>query len=144
MPPPSNLPPMNLPPAPSSSAARWRATALGCTLGLIVLGLGWELWWAPLPGGTGALAIKVLPLALALPGLMRHRLYTYRWLSLLVWLYVTEALVRVAEPMPVRLLAGAELALALLLFAACGIYVRARLAAGRRLAGQAEDGHGPG
>lgn len=129
-------------PLASPSANRWRAIALGCTLGLIVLGLGWELWWAPLPGGTGALAIKVLPLAFALPGLARHRLYTYRWLSLLVWLYVTEALVRLAEPLPVRLLAGMELALALLLFAACGIYVRARLAAGRRLAGQAAAGPG--
>ncbi|MBI5335458.1 MAG: DUF2069 domain-containing protein [Burkholderiales bacterium] len=127
--------------APSSdSADRWRAIALGCTLGLVVLGLGWELWWAPLPGGTGMLAVKVIPLAFALPGLARHRLYTYRWVSLLVWLYVTEALVRVAEPPPVRLLAGAELALALLLFAACGIYVRARLAAGRRLAAQAGAG----
>lgn len=127
--------------APSSdSADRWRAIALGCTLCLVVLGLGWELWWAPLPGGTGMLAVKVIPLAFALPGLARHRLYTYRWVSLLVWLYVTEALVRVAEPPPVRLLAGAELALALLLFAACGIYVRARLAAGRRLAAQAGAG----
>jgi hypothetical protein len=27
-------------------------------------------------------------------GLLRHRLYTFRWLSLLVWLYVTEGLVR--------------------------------------------------
>lgn len=124
----------------SSSADRWRAIALGCTLSLVALGLGWELWWAPLPGGTGMLAVKVIPLAFALPGLVRHRLYTYRWLSLLVWLYVTEALVRLAEPLPVRLLAGAELALALLLFAACGIYVRVRLAAGRLLAAQAKGG----
>jgi uncharacterized membrane protein len=28
------------------------------------------------------------------PGLLRHRMYTYRWLSLLVWLYFTEGVVR--------------------------------------------------
>jgi hypothetical protein len=27
-------------------------------------------------------------------GLLRHRMYTYRWLSLLVWLYFTEGVVR--------------------------------------------------
>jgi uncharacterized membrane protein len=49
----------------------------------------------------------------ALPGLLRHRLYTYRWLSLLVWLYVTEGLVRGDQrPRAVGLAGGAEVALA--------------------------------
>jgi hypothetical protein len=43
-----------------------RAMALGSVIGLIVLGLGWELWWAPT--GSGTLALKVLPLLLPLPG----------------------------------------------------------------------------
>jgi uncharacterized membrane protein len=38
-------------------------------LGLIVLGLAWELWLAPT--GSGTLAIKVLPLVRALAGLLR-------------------------------------------------------------------------
>ena len=70
-----------------------RLLALSSVIGLIVLGLGWELWWAPT--GSGTLALKVLPLLLPLPGLLRHRMYTYRWLSLLVWLYFMEGAVRV-------------------------------------------------
>ena len=69
-----------------------RALAVAATLALIALGLAWELWLAPT--GSGTLAIKVLPLLLPLPGLMRMRLYTYRWTSLLVWLYVAEGAVR--------------------------------------------------
>ena len=82
-------------PAPQPAPARvrrWQALALACTVALLLLGLGWELWWAPT--GRGTLALKVLPLLPALPGLWRHRLYTYRWLSLLVWLYFTEGAVR--------------------------------------------------
>lgn len=97
--------------------------ALIATTALIALGLAWELWLAPT--GKGTLAIKVLPLVLTLPGLMRDRLYTYRWLSLLVWLYVAEALVRVAAPVPREsLLALAQLVLCAMLFGACLLRVR--------------------
>jgi hypothetical protein len=65
-------------------------------LALIALGLAWELWLAPLRPGGSWLALKVLPLALALPGLLRFRMLTYRWLALLVWLYFTEGVVRAA------------------------------------------------
>ena len=71
---------------------RMRALAAACLLGLIVNGLAWELWLAPTGGRTWAL--KVLPLALAVFGVLKFRMATHRWLSLLVWLYVTEALVR--------------------------------------------------
>lgn len=115
---------------------RWLAVC--CVLGLITLGLAWELWLAPLPGGTGWLALKVLPLALPLAGLLKRRLYTYRWTALLVWLYVTEGLLRLTSRTSqdvawVPLLAGIELLLALMLFAACGAHVRLRLANGERL-----------
>lgn len=108
---------------------QWRWAAVGCTLGLILLGMAWELWLAPLPGGTGALALKVLPLTLAIAGLLKHRLYTYRWLSLLVWLYFTEGIVRlVSDQQPMsQALAGVELALSMALFASCAVYVRLRL-----------------
>ncbi|RZL10349.1 MAG: DUF2069 domain-containing protein [Rubrivivax sp.] len=103
--------------------------ALACTLGLIVLGVAWELWLAPLPGGTGALAWKVLPLTLGVAGLLKHKLYTYRWLSLLVWLYFTEGIVRLtSDRLPLsQALAGIELALSIVLFASCAVYVRLRL-----------------
>ncbi len=115
-------------PAPPSPAARLtRAAAVAATLGLIVLGLGWELWWAPLrPGGTWW-AIKVLPLAAALPGLLRFRMHTYRWLTLLVWLYFIEGVVRASsERAPATWLAAGEIALVLVLFAACTAHVRLR------------------
>lgn len=105
-----------------------RALATSLTLGLIVLGVAWELWLAPLPGGTGALALKVLPLTLALGGLLRHRLYTYRWLSLLVWLYFTEGVVRGTGDSGLSQGLGClETALSVLLFTACAVYVRLRL-----------------
>ena len=54
-----------------------RALAVGSLVGLIALGLAWELWLAPT--GSGWLALKVLPLLLPLAGLLRNRMYTYRW-----------------------------------------------------------------
>jgi uncharacterized membrane protein len=103
-----------------------RALALAGLLGLIALGLAWELWLAPT--GSGTLAIKVVPLALCVLGLLRHRMYTFRWLSLLVWLYFTEGVVRATtEQGWSRALALAEITLCLLLFTACALYVRRRL-----------------
>lgn len=93
---------------------------------LIVLCVGWELWWAPT--GRGTLAVKALPLLPALPGLLRMRMYTYRWLSLLVWLYATEGLVRATSDSGLGArLALAEVLLSLALFAACSAHVRWRL-----------------
>ncbi|MDQ6629403.1 MAG: DUF2069 domain-containing protein [Pseudomonadota bacterium] len=103
-----------------------RALAAGSTVALVVLCLAWELWLAPT--GSGSLAVKALPLVLALPGLLRLRLYTYRWVSLAVWLYVGEGLVRATSEHGLgAALAGSEVALGLVLFAACGTHVRARL-----------------
>jgi uncharacterized membrane protein len=115
--------------APTLAVRRTRTLAVAATLALIVLGLAWELWLAPT--GRGTLAIKVLPLLLPLPGLLRLRLYTYRWLSLVVWLYVAEGALRAGSEHGVSAtLAGVEVVLALALFAACGLHVRARLRAG--------------
>lgn len=105
-----------------------RALAVGSVLALVALGLAWELWWAPLRPGGSMLALKVLPLTLPLAGLLKRRLYTYRWTSLLVWLYFAEGVVRATtEPSPVRWLALVEALLSLLLFAACAWHVRTRL-----------------
>ena len=112
-------------PAPAA-VQRARAAAVALLLALAALCLLWEAWLAPT--GSGTLAVKALPLLLCLPGLLRHRLYTHRWLSLLVWLYVTEGLVRAtSEGGLSQPLAVAEVALALLLFGACVHYIRLRL-----------------
>jgi uncharacterized membrane protein len=118
--------------APTMTVRRTRALAIAATLALIALGLAWELWLAPT--GRGTLALKVLPLLLPLPGLWRMRLYTYRWLSLAVWLYVAEGATRAgSEHGRSATLAMIEVALALVLFAACCLHVRARLRAGAAL-----------
>ena len=112
--------------APDSVLLRTRSAAVACLVALIVLGLAWELWLAPTGGRTWA--IKVLPLALALPGVMRFRMFTHRWLALVVWLYVAEGLVRgVTERGLVLPLAWLQVLLAVLLFAACATHVRWRL-----------------
>ena len=73
---------------PSALARADAGGRAGRAAGLIALGLAWELWLAPT--GSGTLALKVLPLLPCVAGLLRHRMYTFRWLSLLVWLYVLE------------------------------------------------------
>ncbi len=122
-------------PAPSlagqaSVEVQWtRAVAVGSLLGLIALCLAWELWLAPLRPGGSWLALKALPLCIPLAGLLKHRMYTYRWLSLMVWLYFTEGVVRAwSDKPPGQWLAMAEVALCLVLFAACAAHVRLRLA----------------
>lgn len=107
---------------------KWRAAILFCTVALIILGLAWELQLAPLKGGTGALAIKVLPLSLAIAGLLKHKLYTFRWLSMLVLLYFTEGVVRGTTDQGLsQQLAWVETALSLVVFVGCSVYVRLRL-----------------
>jgi uncharacterized membrane protein len=126
-----------LPPA-SVSATRW--LAVGSLVGLIVLGLAWEMWLAPLRPGGSWLALKVLPLVVPLAGLLKNRMYTYRWVSLMVWLYFTEGVVRAwSDSSGVsRLLALLQVVLCLTLFTACAWHVRLRLrnaAQARRLEG---------
>ena len=111
--------------APDATIAWTRALALAATVALLLLCLAWELWLAPT--GRGTLAIKALPLLLPLAGLARMRLYTYRWMSLLVWLYVAEGAVRAASERGTGAwLAGLEVVLAMLIFFACAAHVRAR------------------
>jgi len=108
-------------PARGSNA---RGAALASLVALIALGLAWELWIAPT--GQRTLAVKVLPLVLALPGLLHDRLRTYRWLSLGVWPYATEGIVRAfGDRGTSALLAAMEMVLCALLFGACLWRVRA-------------------
>ena len=103
---------------------RW--LSVGALCGLIFLGLLWELSLAPT--GSRSLALKVLPLAIPISGLLKHKLYTHRWVSLLVWLYFTEGVVRATtEPMPVKLLASIEIFLCLVIFISSALHVRWRL-----------------
>ncbi len=104
---------------------RW--TAAASLFGLIVLGVLWEMVLAPIRPGGSLLALKVLPLILPLAGVMKNRMYTYRWLSLLVWLYFTEGVVRAwSDKPPSNYLAMIEVVLCLVLFTACSLHVKIR------------------
>ncbi len=119
-------PTLNLP--ASNPVKATRVLAVGSLLGLIALGLAWELFLAPIRPGGSWLALKVLPLCVPLAGLLKNRMYTYRWVSLMVWLYFTEGAVRAySDKPPGNYLAMIEVALCLLLFLACALHVRLRL-----------------
>ena len=103
-----------------------RVVAVACLLGLIALGLAWELWLAPT--GRGTLAVKVLPLVLPLVGLLKYRLFTYRWVSLFIWLYFIEGIVRATSGHDASVpLAWIEVVLCSVLFVTCAAHVRWRL-----------------
>lgn len=102
-----------------------RRLVVGSFIALIVLGLAWETWLAPLRPGGWTLALKVLPLALAVPSLMRGRLRAYQWWSMLVLVYLAEGLVRAASDRgPSVPLALLETGLAALAFIGILLYVR--------------------
>lgn|SRR5690625_3228248 len=61
---------------------------------LVVLGLGWELRWAPIRPGGSYLALKVVPLLFAVRGVLKGSLYTMQWAAMLVLLYFMEGVVR--------------------------------------------------
>ncbi len=117
---------MNMDKKTQIDATRWLAA--GSMMGLIVLGFAWEMWLSPIRPGGSLLALKVLPLCLPLAGVLKNRMYTYRWLSLLVWVYFTEGATRAwSDRPPGNYLAMVEVLLCLLLFVACAMHVRLRL-----------------
>lgn len=100
----------------------------GCVtslIALIFLGLAWELWLAPLRPGGSLLALKVLPLLAPLFGILRGKIYTYQWSSMLILGYFAEGVIRVWSDHGVSArLALAQAALALVFFLGCVLYVR--------------------
>ena len=108
--------------------------AVSSLVALIVLCVAWELWLAPVRPGGSLLALKALPLVLPLAGLLKRRMYTYRWLSLMIWLYCTEGLVRAtSDTAPSSYYAWAEVVLCILLFTACTLHIRLRLKAAKTM-----------
>ena len=120
---------------PEKTIQTIRFLAVGSVIGLIFLGVAWELVLAPNKPGGSWLAIKVLPLCFALAGLLKNRMYTYRWVSLLVWIYFTEGVVRAySDRPPGNYLALVEVVLCLVLFAACAWHVKFRFKHAKSLA----------
>ncbi|MBM4180898.1 MAG: DUF2069 domain-containing protein [Betaproteobacteria bacterium] len=105
--------------------AHYRYAASASLIALIFLGVAWELWLAPLRSGGSWLVLKVLPLLLPLFGILHGRVYTYRWSTLLIWLYFTEGVVRAWSDTGLASTLGMlEVLLALVFFAAAALYTR--------------------
>src|SRR5262245_35544977 len=103
----------------------FKRAAFGSLLALLLLGLSWELWLAPLRPGGSLLALKAAPLALPLAGIYSGRRYTYQWSSLLVLAYFAEGVVRSwSESGTTQMLALGEVLLSVASFTALVAYAR--------------------
>ncbi len=107
-----------------------RVLATGLLVALVLLCLAWELWLAPLRPGGSYIALKALPLVIPLVGIVQGKRRTYQWTSMFVLAYFTEGVVRAwGERGASQLLAGIEIALSLMFFAAVVAYSRLTRAA---------------
>jgi len=107
-----------------------RIAAAGSLAALVLLCLAWELWLAPLRPGGSLMALKALPLALPLPGIVAGRRYTYQWAGMLILAYFAEGVVRAwGERGAGQALAATEILLSLVFFVAAVTYARLTRAA---------------
>jgi uncharacterized membrane protein len=113
---------------PSGFARRLAAASLAA---LIVVCLAWELWLAPLRPGGSLVALKALPLALPLAGVLQGRRYTYQWSSMFILAWFAEGVTRAwSDTGASQALAFLEAFLSLAFFVAAVSYVRATKAGG--------------
>ena len=102
-------------------------------MALFALALAWELVLAPLRPGGSWLALKVVPLLLPLPALLRGSAYAMQVALFIVMIYLFEGAARLFEPAPAGVLALIELVLAVTFLVAAIVYLRPmKLAAKRR------------
>jgi uncharacterized membrane protein len=98
--------------------AKLRLLTVGGVGALILLGLLWEIWLAPLRPGGSMLFLKVVPLVMLMPGLWQGRRRSVQALSLVIQIYLTEGLVRAtSDPGFSATLAWLETALSTMVFA---------------------------
>jgi uncharacterized membrane protein len=115
------------------NARHWNLMASISLICLILLGLAWELWLAPLRPGGSWLVLKIVPLLAALFGILRGKRYTHQWMSLLSLVYLTEGIVRATSDSGLSAqLAAVSTVLTTTLFFGCMFY--SKLTAPSRLA----------
>lgn len=117
-------------------ACHWGAA--GSLLALIILGIAWELFLAPLRPGGSWMVLKVLPLFFPMAGVIRRDVYTLQWSSMLILLYFAEGIVRATSDRdPTSAMLGwVEVALALIFFFCSIFYLRPYKKAAKKLAAQ--------
>jgi uncharacterized membrane protein len=92
---------------------------------LIFVCLAWETMLAPLKPGGSMLMLKTIPLLFPLLGVLKGRLYTFQWASMLVLIYFTEGVVRAWSDQGLSAqLAMAEVFLAVIFFICSVFYAK--------------------
>ena len=113
---------------------RWHWIACTSLVALLLFMTAREAFIAPLRPGGSLLVLKGLPMAAALIGVFKRRLYTYQWASLLVLLYIAFALVgALSDPTSsARMASSVEAALGFVFFIAALAYVAPHKRAARK------------
>jgi len=103
-------------------------------IGLIALGLVWELFLAPIRPGGSWLVLKVIPLLLPLRGVLKGNVYTFQWACMLILLYFMEGVVRAwSDPSSLSAqLAIIEIILSFVFYLSALAYLRPAKQAARR------------
>src|ERR1043166_986666 len=108
--------------------------AIFSLLALTGLCLGWETWLSPLRPGGSWMMLKALPLTIPVNGIVRGRIYTFQWASMLILAYFAEGIVRCwSEHGLSSGLAFAALALSMTFFLASVSYVHLARSEERRV-----------
>jgi len=103
-----------------------RVLTLAGYAALVALLVVWQAWLSPpviMPPAL-ALAILLLPLAVALPGLVRGRSYTHAWVSLAALFYFVVAVDGVAGAVEPSWLPAAAVTATIALFTGSVLFVR--------------------
>jgi uncharacterized membrane protein len=109
----------------TSALRRLQLIASSSLVILILLSLGWEMWFAPLRHGGSLLVLKAVPLLLPLFGILKGKRYTYQWACMFILLYFTEGAVRGwADTGLSQKLAWLEILLTVIFFASTVLYAR--------------------
>ena len=117
--------PKQVPAVSADRVALWHWLSIASLIGLIAVGIAWELWFAPARPGGSLLVLKVLPLLLPLFGILRGRRYTYQWAPMLALAYFVEGVMRgYADSGNGAIAAWSQAALAVVFIAAASYYAR--------------------
>ncbi len=117
--------PPSQPQAHQRRASLYRHATVALVASLIVLGLVWEMYLAPLRPQGSLLALKVLPLVFAFPALRRGWVRAYQLWVMLILAYLCEGIVRgMSDTGLSAQLAWLETALATLCYLCMMLYVR--------------------
>lgn len=117
----------------------YHAGTVGSFVTLIILCIAWEMWLAPLRPNGSWMVLKVVPLLMALRGVIKRDVYTLQWSSMLILLYFIEGVVRgySDENVMSALLGWIEVGLVSIYFFCTIFYLRPYKKAAKKLAQQA-------